>query len=40
MNPELQEMVQNVLKRHGYEGEANYDEVAETYDFTAMPKWE
>lgn len=37
MNPEWQDTIQYVLRRHGYSGEACYDEVADTYDFTAMP---
>ena len=38
MNPEMQQMIQAVLKRNGYNGEAQYDEVVFSYDFTVRPE--
>lgn len=38
LNPDWQEMIQNVLKRNGVSGEAQYDESVLTYDFTTIPE--
>jgi len=38
MNPELQETIQEVLRRNGCTEEGQFDEYAEAYDFTVKPE--
>ena len=38
INPEMQQLIQNVMRKNGYDGEAQYDESVITYDFTVVPK--